>query len=255
MNQRRRTLAAATAARALPDGYTLLLTTSAFAANPSLSKNPGYDPEKDYITISIAASSPNIVVSGPAQKFRNLPEALAEAKSGKFNYGTAGAGTTPHLSAAYLFKVLARVDLTHIPFQGGAPAVTAAAGGQVEIAVVALPAASEMVKSGRVRGLAVTSAKRVASLPDVPTVAESGFPDFEESTWTGVFAPAGTPPDIVNRLNAGINRILGTADTQARLAAAGFEAVGGSPAEAAAFVKREMEKWARVVRETGTRMD
>lgn len=248
-------VATAATAKAQPDGYTLLVTTSAYAVNPSLSRNAGYDPEKDFVAVGIVAASPNILVSTPSLTFRTLQEALAEAKSGKLNYATAGAGTTPHLTAEYLFKVLAKVEVTHVPFQGGSPAVTAAAGGQVQIACVALPSAVEMVKSGRVRGLAVTGARRVASLPDVPTVAESGYPGFDENTWTAVFAPAGTPADIVGKLNAEINAILRTADFQARLAAVTFDAVGGTPADAAAFVKRELVKWPKLVRETGARAE
>ncbi|PUE30250.1 hypothetical protein B9Z39_01630 [Limnohabitans sp. JirII-29] len=242
-------------AKAAPDGYTLMINTSSLAVNVSLSKNPGFDAEKDFTLASVVASSPNLLVAYPGLKAKNLQEIVAEAKSGKLNYGTAGAGTTPHLTAEYLFKVLAKVDVTHIPFQGAGPALNATMGGQVEMASVALPAAVEMVKGGKVRGLAVTSNKRVAALPDVPTVAESGFPGFEDYTWVGVFAPSKTPPDVVQHLNSEINKILRSADFQAKLAGVGFEPVGGSTKEAADYLKAELAKWAKVVKETGTKVE
>lgn len=242
-------------AKAAADGYTLMINTSSLAVNVSLSKNPGFDAEKDFTLASVVASSPNLLVAYPGLKAKNLQEIVAEAKSGKLNYGTAGAGTTPHLTAEYLFKVLAKVDVTHIPFQGAGPALNATMGGQVEMASVALPAAVEMVKGGKVRGLAVTSNKRVAALPDVPTVAESGFPGFEDYTWVGVFAPSKTPPEVVQHLNSEINKILRTADFQAKLAGVGFEPVGGSTKEAADYLKTELAKWAKVVKETGTKVE
>lgn len=242
-------------AKAPADGYTLMLTTSSFAVNATLSKNPSFDAEKDFVLSSVVASSPNLLVSYPGLKSKNLQEIMAEAKAGKLNYGTAGAGTTPHLTAEYLFKVLGKVNVTHIPFQGAGPALTATLAGQVEMASVALPAAVEMVKGGKVRGLAVTSAKRVASLPDVPTVAESGFPGFEDYTWVGVFAPSKTPPEIVNFLNLEIGKILRTSDFQAKLAGVGFEPVGGSTKEAGDYLKLEINKWAKIIKETGVKVD
>lgn len=247
---------AAAAVHKMPaDGYALLVTTTAFAVAPAMGKNPGYDAEKDYILASVVASSPNVLVAGPSLKARNLQELVAQAKSGKLNYATAGAGTTPHLTAEYLFKVLAKVDVTHIPFQSGAQAVTATIGGQTELASAALPGAVEMLKAGKIRGLAVTSRKRFFAIPDVPTVAESGFPGFEDYTWVGVLAPAGTPPDVIARLNGEINKLLATSDMQSRLAAVGFEPVGGSVAEAAGYLKTELTRWAKVVKETGVRAE
>lgn len=247
---------AAAAVHKMPaDGYALLVTTTAFAVAPSMGKNPGYDAEKDYVLASVVASSPNVLVAGPALKARSLQELVAEAKSGKLNYATAGAGTTPHLTAEYLFKVLAKVDVTHIPFQSGAQAVTATIGGQTEVASAALPGAIEMLKAGKIRGLAVTSRKRFFAIPDVPTVAESGFPGFEDYTWVGVLAPTGTPADVIARLNGEINKLLTTTDMQNRLAVVGFEPVGGSVSEAASYLKAELARWARVVKETGVRAE
>jgi len=248
-------LASGIVAKVPADGYTLMINTSSYAVNASLSKNPSFDAEKDFVLASVVASSPNLLVSFPGLKAKNLQEIMAEAKSGKLNYGSAGAGTTPHLTAEYLFKVLGKVDVTHIPFQGAGPALAATMGGQVEMASVALPAAVEMVKGGKVRGLAVTSNKRVASMPDVPTVAESGFPGFEDYTWVGVFAPSKTSPEIVNYLNLEIGKILRSADFQAKLAGVGFEPVGGTPKEAGDYLKVEITKWAKIIKETGVKVD
>ena len=237
------------------DGYTLLINTSAYAVNPSLSRKAGYDPLKDLTLSTVVASSPNLLVGYPGMKAKTLQEVIAQAKDGKLNYGTAGAGTTPHLTAEYLFKVLAKVDVTHVPFAGAGPALTSTIGGQVELASVALPAAVEMVKGGKVRGLAVTSAKRVPFLPDVPTVAESGFPGFEDYTWVGVFAPAGTPVAIINKINAETEKILRVPEFQTKLANLGFEPRGGSPADADKYLKSELTKWARVVKATGAQAE
>jgi len=248
-------IATGVVAKSPNDGYTLLINTSAYAVNPSLSRKAGYDPLKDLTLSTIVASSPNLLVAYPGLKAKTLQEVIADAKGGKLNYGTAGAGTTPHLTAEYLFKVLAKVEVTHVPFAGAGPALTSTIGGQVELASVALPAAVEMVKGGKVRGLAVTSAKRVPFLPDVPTVAESGFPGFEDYTWVGVFAPAGTPVAVINRINAETEKILHQPEFQTKLANLGFEPRGGSPADADKYLRSELIKWARVVKATGAQAD
>ena len=242
-------------AKAEPDGYTLLINTSSYAVNPAMSRTQTFDAEKDLVLATLVASSPNLIVGAPNLKARTLKEVIAEAQGGKYNYGTAGAGTTPQLSAEYLFKILAKVDVTHVPFQGAGPALNAAMGGQIELASVALPSAVELVKGGKMRGLAVTSNKRVAAIPEVPTVAESGFPGFEDYTWVGVFAPAKTPEAIIQRINREVALIQRSPDFQARLAAAGFEVMGGSTREAQDFLRTELSKWAKVVKETGARAD
>lgn len=241
-------------AKAPADGYTVLVNTSSYAVNASLMKDPGYDAEKDLIATINVGSSPNLIVAGPGLN-GSLREVINQARGGKLNYGSAGAGTTPHLTAEYLFKVLAGVNVQHIPYQGAGPAISAAMGGQVEIASVAMPAAVAMVKGGKVRGLAVTSNKRVSALPDVPTVAESGFPGFEDYTWVGLFYPAGTPAAIVDRMNGSVNAILATQDTKDRLAAMGFEPVGGSARDFSRYLTEEIRKWAKVIKETGTKVE
>jgi tripartite-type tricarboxylate transporter receptor subunit TctC len=244
-----------TVARAPPDGYTVLVTTTSIAVNPSLYKNPGYDLEKDLVPVIEMASSPNLIVTHPSLGVNSLQELIANAKSGKLNYATAGAGTTPHLTAEHLFRIRAGVDVAHIPYGGAGPAVAAVVAGQVEIGSVAMPPAVPMVRAGRLRGIAVTSSKRIAALPDVPTVAEQGFPGFEDYTWVGLFMPAASPPEAVARLNAEIDRLLATADVKERLAALGFEPVGGSPQQFAAYLRKELAKWAAMVKETGARVD
>jgi tripartite-type tricarboxylate transporter receptor subunit TctC len=248
-------VASALVAKADPDGYTLMINTSSYAVNPAMQRNLGFDPEKDLTLASLVASSPNLIVAAPSLKAQTLKDVLADARSGTYNYGTAGAGTTPHLTAEYLFKVLGKVNVTHVPFQGAGPAMNAAMAGTTQLASVALPAAVELVKAGRVRGLVVTGSKRSAALPDVPTVAESGFPGFEDLTWVGVFAPARTPDAILQRINREVAAIQRDPEFQAKLAAAGFEPMGGSSARARDYLRSEITKWARVVRETGAKAD
>jgi tripartite-type tricarboxylate transporter receptor subunit TctC len=248
-------VASALVAHAEPDGYTLMVNTSSYAVNPAMQRSLGFDAEKDLTVVSLVASSPNLIVTAPSVKARTLKEVMAQAQSGSWNYATAGAGTTPHLTAEYLFKVLGKVNVTHVPYQGGGPALNAAAAGQTQLASVALPAAVELVKSGRVHGLVVTGSRRSAALPDVPTVAESGFPGFEDVTWVAVFAPARTPDAILQRINREVTAIQRDPDFQAKLAAAGFEPMAGSLPEARDYLRAEMVKWARVVRETGAKAD
>lgn len=244
-------IASGLVARSEADGYTLLINTSSYAVIPSIQRNLGFDAEKDLTLATLVASSPNLLVIAPSLKPRNLKEVMEEAKSGSYNYGTAGAGTTPHLTAEYLFKVLGKVPVTHVPFQGAGPALNSTMGAQTQLASVALPAAVELVKSGRVRGLAVTGAQRSAALPDVPTVAESGFPGFEDVTWVGVFAPARTPDAILQRINLEVSRLQQDKAFLDKLAATGFEPLGGNVAESREYLRRELAKWARVVKETG----
>jgi tripartite-type tricarboxylate transporter receptor subunit TctC len=242
-------------AKAPPDGYTVLVHVSGYAVNPSLSTDAGYDPQKDLKVATFVARSPNVIVSAPKLAANSLAEAIVLAKAGKFSYGSPGAGTTPHLSAAYVFKVLARVDVVHIPFQGGGPALNAAMGGQVEFASVPVAPAVQLIKAGRVKGLAVTSKKRVTAIPDVPTVTEAGLPEVDHDTWVGLFLPAGTPPAVVTRLHAAVAAVLATPDMKDRLSALAFEAMGGKPDDSARYLAAEIKKWAEVVRQTGAKID
>ena len=246
-------VAAQQIARSPADGHTLLLTTSAIAIAPSLSANPGFDLEKDFAPVSLIASQPSVLVAHPSVAANNLAELLALAKSGKLNFGTAGNGTSPHLAAEYLFKVLGGVAVTHIPYNGGGPALTAVTGGNVELVNVALSPAIPLIRGGKLKGIAITGPKRAGALPDVPTVAESGFPGFEDRTWVGVLTPAATPAAITARLNAEIDKLLQTPEMRDKLTAIAFEPHGGTAQSFAQFLRSEQTKFARFVRETGVR--
>lgn len=248
-------VAAQAVSRMEPDGYNLLVTTSAFAVNPSLSRNAGYDPLKNFATVNIVAGTPNLIVAAPDLLVQTLKDVFALAKKQNLSFGTAGAGTTPHLSAEYLFKSLAKVNIVHAPFTGAGPALSATAGNQIPLASVALPAALALAKAGKVKPLAVTGAKRLGSLPDVPTVAELGFPGFNFTTWVGVFAPAGTPQAVLARLNSESNLILFIPEFQDQLDKAGFEVIGGSLNKASDHLKAELVKYAQVVKQTGVSME
>jgi tripartite-type tricarboxylate transporter receptor subunit TctC len=248
-------LATAAVAKAPADGYTVLVNTSALAVNASLVPDPGYDAHKDFAPVIVVASSPNIILAHPGSGVRTLADALALGRQKGLNYGSAGNGTTPHLSAEYLFKVLAKIPTTHVPYKGAGPALTAALGGEVPVVSVAMPPSVPHVKAGKLVALAVTSTKRVAVLPDVPTVAESGFPGFDDYTWVGLFLPAASPGAAVERLNAEVGKILAAPEVKERLASLGFEPVGGSRGEFARYLKKELAHWGRVVKETGAKAE
>jgi tripartite-type tricarboxylate transporter receptor subunit TctC len=237
-------------ARAKPDGYTLLVASSSFVVNPSLYAHNPYDPYKDFAPITLAAASPNILVvnaSFPAKTVQELIE-LIKKEPGKHTIANPGIGTTPQL-AAELFKLSLHLEATSVPFNGAAPAIQSAVAGHTPIAFSALPPASPQVKGGALRGLAVTSAKRSAALPDVPTLAEAGVKEQESETMQGVFAPAATPKPIIELLNKEIAKAMALADVKDKCAQLGFDPVGDSPEHFSAYVKKEVEKWGAVIKE------
>jgi tripartite-type tricarboxylate transporter receptor subunit TctC len=242
-------------AHAEPDGYTMLVNTSAYAVYPAIHREQNFDAEKALVLAALVGSSPNLIVASPKLPAKNLKDVIALAKTQRLNFSTAGIGTTPQLSGEYLFKVLAKVDVTHVPFLGAGPALNAVMADHVQLACVALAPAIELVKSGAVRPLAVTSGHRAKSLPDVPTVAESGFTGFEDVTWVGVFLPARTPANIVERVNREITAIQRSPDFETKLATNGFDVMGGSIPELQTFLHNDIARWAKVVKETGTQID
>ena len=239
----------AAVAKSAPDGYTVLMTSSAFAVNVSLSPNAGYDAERDFIPVINLAKQANMIFVHPDLPAKSLAELLALAKTTKLAFASPGSGTTPHLTAENLFNVTSKLDVTAIHFRGAGPSAAAVVGGEPRIGAGAVSTPLPFVKSGKLRALAVSSAARIAALPDVPTFAEAGFPGVEDYTWIAVFLPAGTPPAIVQRLNEACNQALQGADMRERLAALAFDPVGGTPQQFAAYVKVEIAKWGKVVRE------
>jgi len=237
------------ASKAAPDGYTILLTLSSHTINPKLFPKLGYDVERDFTPISLAASIPQILVANPAVPASNMQELLAwmKANPGKVNYASVGVGSPAHI-AGELLKLKSGVQMTHVPYKGGGPAMTDVIGGQVQLAIVSMPAALQFVKAGRVKALAVASAKRSASAPDVPTIAEGGL-DVVVESWYGVLVPAKTPAPIVAKLNAAMVRVLAMPDVKEKLFAQGAEAVSNTPAEFEAIIKEELGKWEYVIRE------
>lgn len=245
-------IGAQVAARANNDGYTLLGTSVAFAVNVSLYANPGYA-IKDFTPVIQAASTPNIFFVHPSVPANSLAELIALAKTKPMSYASSGTGTTTHL-AMELLKTLAKVDIQHVPYSP-ATAVTAVVGGQVPIGSTSMPPAVPLIKGNRIRGLAVTSAKRSPALPEVPTVAEQGFPGFADYTWFAFFAPAGTPMPIVNKLNAEIQRALQAPDVKERLAGLSFDVTPNTAAEFAKTLQAEVAQYAKVVKVSGAKAD
>jgi len=248
-------IGAAAVAKSPPDGYTVLATTSALVVNASLYSNPGYDAERDFIPVVSPASQPNMIFVNASLPARSLAELFSLAKTSKLAFASPGSGTTPHLTGENLFNVLAKLNMTPIHFRGAGPAVVAVVAGEPPVGSMAISGPLPQIKAGRLRALAVSSAKRIAALPDVPTFAEAGYPGVEDYTWIGVFLPTGTPSPIVQKLNESINRAIGSPDFRERLTASAFDPVGGSPQQFADYVKAEIVKWGKVVRETGAKPD
>lgn len=248
-------LGASQTARAAPDGYTLLVTSSSFAVNQTLTPNPGYNAEKDFVPVAIVGRQPNLIVVNAGFPAQTLAELLQMARTQKLAYASPSSGTTPHLTAENLFRVKAKVDITHVPFKGAGPAVTALVAGEPPIGSVAASGPMPFIKQGKLRALAVSAASRIPLLPDVPTLNELGFSGMEDYTWVGIFAPSGTPPEVVSKLNDAVARAAETPEVRERLDAFAFEPATTTPRETAQYVRAELVKWGKVVRDTGAKLD
>ena len=244
------------AAKSTPDGYTLVLVYTTHATTPSIYGKLPYDPVADFATITIAAAAPLFLVAHPKIPVTSVRELIAYAKTrpGELNFCSAGNGSGSHL-AGELFNTMTGVKLTHIPYKGSGPAITELIGGQVQLMFAGIVPIDPHVKAGRVRGIAVSSAKRSLAIPQVPTIAESGLPGFEVVGWYGVLAPAHTPPAIIDRLHREFLKILQTPGIRDRLLAEGAEPVGSSPADFSAFLKTDIARWAKVIKQSGAKLD
>lgn len=236
------------------DGYTLLIHSVAVSVNPSLFANAGYDTLRDLAPVAMAAVTPNLIYVHPEVKANNLAELLALARTGKLSYASSGNGTTTHLGAEWLFNSLAKVDITHVPFQPAA-ATNAVVSGQVPIASTSMPPAVPFVKGGKVRPIAVMSLKRSPALPDVPTVAELGYPGFEANTWFAIFAPAKTPPAVLEQLNAEVNKALGAKPVLDKFEQLSLEAQRLDRAATRRYVEGEVAKWGKLVKDIGVKVE
>ena len=245
------------AAKAPPDGYTLIMSNAgAHTVNPGLYAKLPYDPVKDFAPVTLVALAPNILIVHPTLPVRNVKDliALATAKPGELTFGSGGNGSTAHLSGE-MFKTMAGINIVHIPFKGSPAAVIGVIAGQIALAIPNIPPALPHVRSGKLKALAVTTAKRAAGVPDLPTVAEAGLPGYEATAWFGVLAPAATPPQIIARLNAAIVKIAHAREMQERLTAEGADAVGNTPEQFAQIIKSDIAKWAKVIKASGARAD
>lgn len=249
-------LATEIVAKSNADGYALLMTSPGpVAINPSLMKLP-YNPSKQLAPITLVAFGPNVLVVNPASSATSLKEliALARGSSNPLNYGSSGLGTTPHLSAE-LLKLMAKVDMVHVPYKGAGPAVIDLVGGRLDLMIVSAPTVLGQIRAQRLRALAVTSLARLPVLPDVPTFNEAGLPGYEAGVWWGLLAPAGTPAALIDKLNQAVVTILQTADARSRISANGAEVVGNTPKAFGEFIQKETVKWAAVVKAARIKVD
>ncbi|OGA53405.1 MAG: hypothetical protein A3F74_05705 [Betaproteobacteria bacterium RIFCSPLOWO2_12_FULL_62_58] len=244
------------AANSSPDGYTILVVSSSFVVNPSLYSKIPYDPYKSFAPVTNMAASPNVFVAHPSVPAKSIPELikLVQANPKKYNFATPGIGTTPDLSAV-LLKLTAKLDVATIPYGGAGPAVAAVIGNQVPLGCMAMPPTIPHIQGGRLRALAVTSAKRSPALPEVPTMAEAGLTGQEADTLQAVLVPAGVPKAVVQRLHGEIIKILSRPEVKERIVGLGFDIIASSPSEFAAQIKTEVEKWAKVVKGAGIKVE
>lgn len=241
-------------ARSAADGYTFLMHSVAYSVNPSLYSNAGYQVGKELVGVAMGAVSPNILYVHPSVKAQDLSQLLALAKTEPLSYASSGNGTTTHLGAELLFRTLAKVEVQHVPF-APASAANAVVAGQVPVGSTSIPPVVQLAKAGKVRALAVTSSKRSGALPDVPTVAELGYPGFEANTWFAMLAPAGTPAAVLDRVNAEVSKALQNRALLDGFAAQSLEAIRMNRAELDAYLLTEARKWATVVQQTGAKVD
>jgi len=243
-------------AKAPPDGYTLLLTASTLTINPSLYNNLGYDPIKSFAPITLVGSTPLVLVVHPSLPVKSVPEliALAKARPAQILYGSAGSGSTLHL-AGEMFNTLAHVKLVHVPYKGVTNAFSDLLGGQISLMFPGAPIALPQARAGKLRALATTGEKRAPAAPELPTVAEMGFPGYEVSVWYGMLAPAGTPQATIGRLHTEIVKVVQLPEIAGRWAALGAVPLTNTPEQFAAFLKNDLSKWAKVVRDSGAKVD
>jgi tripartite-type tricarboxylate transporter receptor subunit TctC len=241
------------AARAAPDGHTLLLGHSGtLAINPALYAKPGYDPQRDFVPVSLLASAPLVLVVHPGTAIRSVADvvAMAKAKPGELNYASSGNGTGSHLSGE-LLQVLGGIKLTHVPYKGTSPAITDLIGGQVPMMFSVIPTALPQIRAAKLRAIAVTGAQRMPQMPEVPTVAESGLPEFESTLAYGILAPRGTPEAVLQEIHAQIARVTATRDFRERIEFEGAVPLQGTSTEFAALIRAQAEKWGKVIRASG----
>jgi len=247
-------LAARAVASAAADGYTILATTSALAVNDSASRNKGYATE-DLRAVAIVAFSPDVIAIHPSNPAQDLKQFINNVKDKSFTFGSAGVGTGPHIGAEYFFREIAKVKPVHVPFTGGAPAVTAAIGNHIDALVLTLPTVTPHIVQGSLRGIGLANAKRNPAVPAVPTYGEMGWPDVYSGSWVGFFVPAKTPDAVIAKLNTEINALMHSADAQDKLKAIGFDPIFKDPRETADYFKSEVATWSKMVKAVGVTVD